>query len=35
LLKLGSVSRKVLENVSCPILMIDIEKKWLQLLSIF
>lgn len=27
LLKLGSVSRKVLENVSCPILMIDMEKK--------
>ncbi len=27
LLKLGSVSRKVLENVSCPILMVDIEKK--------
>jgi nucleotide-binding universal stress UspA family protein len=27
LLKLGSVSRKVLENVSCPILMIDTEKK--------
>ncbi len=27
LLKLGSVSRKVLENVSCPILMVNIEKK--------
>ena len=27
LLKLGSVSRKVLENVFCPILMIDTEKK--------
>ena len=27
LLKLGSVSRKVLENVSCPILMIDLERK--------
>ncbi len=27
LLKLGSVSRKVLENVSCPILMVDVEKK--------
>ncbi len=27
LLKLGSVSRKVLEHVSCPVLIIDIEKK--------
>ncbi len=27
LLKLGSVSRKVLENVSCPILMVELEKK--------
>ncbi len=27
LLKLGSVSRKVLENTSCPVLMIDIENK--------
>ena len=27
LLKLGSVSRKVLESTSCPILMIDVEKK--------
>jgi nucleotide-binding universal stress UspA family protein len=27
LLKLGSVSRKILENVSCPILMISIKKK--------
>ena len=27
LLKLGSVSRKVLESVSCPVLMLDIEKK--------
>ena len=27
LLKLGSVSRKILEHVSCPVLMIDIEKK--------
>ena len=27
LLTLGSVSRKILEHVSCPVLMIDIEKK--------
>ncbi|MCV0393157.1 MAG: universal stress protein [Nitrosopumilus sp.] len=27
LLSLGSVSRKVVENTTCPILMIDIEKK--------
>ncbi len=27
LLKLGSVSRKILEHVSCPVLIIDIEKK--------
>ena len=27
LLMLGSVSRKILEHVSCPVLMIDIEKK--------
>lgn len=27
LLKLGSVSRKIVENTSCPVLMIDIEKK--------
>ena len=26
LLKLGNVSRKILEHVSCPVLMIDIEK---------
>lgn len=27
LLKLGSVSRKIVENTSCPVMMIDIEKK--------
>jgi nucleotide-binding universal stress UspA family protein len=27
LLSLGSVSRKILESVSCPVLMLDIEKK--------
>lgn len=27
LLSLGSVSRKIVENASCPVLMIDIEKK--------
>ena len=27
LLSLGSVSRKVVENTTCPILMLDIEKK--------
>ncbi len=27
LLMLGSVSRKILENVACPVLIIDIEKK--------
>ncbi len=27
LLTLGSVSRKIIENTSCPILMIDVEKK--------
>ena len=27
LMTLGSVSRKVVENVSCPVLLIDIEKK--------
>ncbi len=27
LMGLGSVSRKILEHVSCPVLMIDIEKK--------
>lgn len=27
LLTLGSVSRKIVENTSCPVLMIDIEKK--------
>lgn len=27
LLSLGSVSRKVIENTSCPVLLIDIEKK--------
>jgi len=27
LMMLGSVSRKILEHVSCPVLMIDIEKK--------
>jgi len=27
LLTLGSVSRKIIENTSCPVLMIDIEKK--------
>jgi nucleotide-binding universal stress UspA family protein len=27
LLSLGSVSRKIVENTSCPVLMIDIEKK--------
>jgi len=27
LLSLGSVSRKIVENTSCPILMMDIEKK--------
>ncbi len=27
LMVLGSVSRKILEHVSCPVLMIDIEKK--------
>jgi len=27
LLSLGSVSRKIIENTSCPVLMIDIEKK--------
>jgi len=27
LLTLGSVSRKIMENTSCPVLMIDIEKK--------
>jgi nucleotide-binding universal stress UspA family protein len=27
LLALGSVSRKIVENTSCPVLMIDIEKK--------
>ena len=27
LLSLGSVSRKIVENTSCPILLIDIEKK--------
>jgi len=27
LMALGSVSRKILEHVSCPVLMIDIEKK--------
>ena len=27
LLTLGSVSRKIIENTSCPVLMVDIEKK--------
>jgi len=27
LLTLGSVSRKIIENTSCPVLMIDVEKK--------
>jgi len=27
LLTLGSVSRKIVENTSCPVLLIDIEKK--------
>ena len=27
LLSLGSVSRKILESVSCPVLMLDVEKK--------
>jgi len=27
LLSLGSVSRKIVENTSCPVLMMDIEKK--------
>jgi len=27
LLTLGSVSRKIVENTSCPVLMIDVEKK--------
>lgn len=27
ILKLGSVTRKILEHVSCPVLVIDIEKK--------
>ena len=27
LLSLGSISRKIIENTSCPVLMIDIEKK--------
>ena len=27
LLSLGSVSRKIVENTSCPVLMIDVEKK--------
>jgi nucleotide-binding universal stress UspA family protein len=27
LLTLGSVSRKIIENTSCPVLMIDTEKK--------
>ena len=27
LLSLGSVSRKIVENASCPVLMVDIEKK--------
>lgn len=27
LLSLGSVSRKIVENVSCPVLLIDVEKK--------
>jgi len=27
LLSLGSVSRKVVENTSCPVFMLDIEKK--------
>ncbi|TFH00818.1 MAG: universal stress protein, partial [Nitrosopumilus sp.] len=27
LLSLGSVSRKIVENTSCPVLMIDAEKK--------
>jgi nucleotide-binding universal stress UspA family protein len=27
LLTMGSVSRKIIENTSCPVLMIDIEKK--------
>ncbi len=26
-LSLGSVSRKIVEHVSCPVLMVDIEKK--------
>jgi nucleotide-binding universal stress UspA family protein len=27
LLSLGSVSRKIVENTSCPVLMMDVEKK--------
>ena len=27
LLTLGSVSRKIIENTSCPVLMVDVEKK--------
>jgi nucleotide-binding universal stress UspA family protein len=27
LLSLGSVSRKIVENTSCPVLMVDTEKK--------
>ena len=27
LLSLGSVSRKIIENTSCPVLMLDVEKK--------
>jgi nucleotide-binding universal stress UspA family protein len=27
LLTMGSVSRKIIENTACPVLMIDIEKK--------
>lgn len=30
LLSLGSVSRKIVENTSCPVLTIDAEKKWLK-----
>ena len=34
LLTLGSVSRKIVENTSCPVLMIDVEKKYTKNLSI-
>jgi len=27
LLSLGSVSRKIVENISCPVLMMDVEKR--------